>query len=388
MEEPKNEIDNFLFIDFFDDKPLTEVQKEGFKEVFLFEDVDSFLRDKVVDIVAQNQDQPLIFLVDSGGGSVFDGTSIAALIRNHPQPTESLGMGIVASIATVILLSADKVTLDKDALFMIHNPYSTYSFGESKDLRREADLLDKIRDQILNVYVSKAVQNNKEKTEEELRQQLKTMMKNETFLSAEEALEIGLIDSIVSKQYEEEERELTETQLKALNNSLKSRHVSNFTKKIILNKIGMSNDKKPTTWDSVKNFFKKNPEKVEELKNEMEQEENNKLEAAKELLKENGYTVQSAEEKTTEEAQAEEAINKIQTEKEAAEAVAIEAKNELEAEKDKMASLEKRLEELNKKVEASLSAPITAQLETNADEKKEGVNPIILAAIEERNKQS
>lgn len=388
MENFNNEIDNFLFIDFFEDKPLTQVQKEGFKEVFLFEDVDSFLRDKVVDILAQNQEQPLTFLVDSGGGSVFDGTSIAALIRNHPQPTKALGMGIVASIATVILLSADEVQLDKDALFMIHNPYTSFTFGESKDLRKEADLLDKIRDQILNVYVSKAIQNNTEKTEEELRQQLKTMMKNETFLSAEEALEIGLIDSIVSKQYEEEERELTETQITALNNSLKSGRVSNFTKKIILNKIGMSNDKKPTTWDSIKSFFKTNPEKVEELKNEMEQENNNKLEAAKELLKENGYTIQSAEEKTTEEAQAQEAINKIETEKQAAEAEALEAQNKLEAEKDKMASLEKRFEELNKKVEASLSAPITAQLDTKADEKKEGVNPIILAAIEKRNKQS
>ena len=147
-------------------------------------------------------------LLSSGGGSVFDGIAIASLIKRYEGQTTATGIGFVASIATVILLSADVVQLDKNALLMIHNAW-TGEMGEASEFRKIARDLDKISNQIASVYVDQIEKAGKliNDSKDETKSHLKNLMNRETYLNAEEAFELGLIDRISEGKKKEDEDE-------------------------------------------------------------------------------------------------------------------------------------------------------------------------------------
>ena len=152
---------------------------------------------------------PLKVLIDNPGGSVTDGNSIAALLRHHANTygvkVETLGVGMVASIATMILLAGSKVSMDKDALLMIHNPRAEWVSGESKELRQVASTLDTIKNQLAETYTSrieksgKLVDNDRQKTKEKVLQ----YMAQETWFTAQEAKDFGLIDNVIDLAIED-----------------------------------------------------------------------------------------------------------------------------------------------------------------------------------------
>lgn len=96
--------------------------------------------------------------------------------------------GLAASIATVIAMGADKVVMPKNAMMMIHNAW-TGMYGNANDLRKMADDLDHINDSIVSTYLAKA----KDKTTEE---EIRDLMDKESWLNADECLELGLCDEI------------------------------------------------------------------------------------------------------------------------------------------------------------------------------------------------
>jgi ATP-dependent Clp protease, protease subunit len=129
--------------------------------------------------------------VNSPGGSVFDGLSIYNALRQHSARVVVHIDGLAASIASIIALAGDEVRMAKNAFFMIHEPWSI-SMGNADDLRKEADLLDKVQDTLAQTYVDKSGKSKKEITE---------YMAAETWFTADEAVAAGLVDSI----YEEKE---------------------------------------------------------------------------------------------------------------------------------------------------------------------------------------
>ncbi|MDB6172033.1 MAG: peptidase [Chthoniobacteraceae bacterium] len=120
------------------------------------------------------------------GGAIFEGAAIANAIERHPATVTAHIDGLAASMATVIAMSADKVCMAKNAMFMIHNP-AGYVGGDAEDMRSIADLLDTLKETILNAYEQKTGKD---------RGDLSNMMDKETWLTAEEALEDGFIDEI------------------------------------------------------------------------------------------------------------------------------------------------------------------------------------------------
>jgi len=69
---------------------------------------------------------------------------------------------------------------------MIHNPFGQ-SAGEATDMRKTADLLDKIKSEIIEIYSKKSNLSV---------EQLSNMMDKETWLSSQEAVEFGFVDNI------------------------------------------------------------------------------------------------------------------------------------------------------------------------------------------------
>ncbi len=130
--------------------------------------------------------------VNSPGGSVFDGTTIFNAIKQHPSRTVAHIDGLAASIASIIVLAADEVIMAENAFMMIHEPWSMMA-GSADDMRKEAELLDKVRGTIAKTYIDKS---GKEEAE------ILNMMAEETWLTADEALEGGFVDAIGSEREE------------------------------------------------------------------------------------------------------------------------------------------------------------------------------------------
>ena len=126
--------------------------------------------------------------INSPGGDVWEGFAIHDYFINLGIPVNTIGEGKVFSIATVILLAGDKGSreMTPNATFMIHNPMSG-EWGNADELEKVAEELRAIEGRLGNFYSQKTGQ------EFDL---LKDMMDAETFLSADDALRLGFVDSI------------------------------------------------------------------------------------------------------------------------------------------------------------------------------------------------
>ena len=132
------------------------------------------------------KDSPMNLHINCVGGDVFDGMAIYNVIKKRTAKTTVYIEGIAASMGSVIALAADSVVMAENSLFMIHNAWGG-AMGEAKEMKKTAKLLDKISGEIADIYVKKTKLPY---------DKVKEMMDEETWLNAEEALELGFIDSI------------------------------------------------------------------------------------------------------------------------------------------------------------------------------------------------
>ena len=124
--------------------------------------------------------------INSPGGSVFDGIAIYNSLRHHKAKIHVQIEGLAASIASVIAMAGDTVHMAENALLMIHNPFGWVG-GDAEELRKMADMLDKTTEVIAQTYGSRCGQ--------EL-ETIKQMMDEETWFTAAEAKDNGLIDGV------------------------------------------------------------------------------------------------------------------------------------------------------------------------------------------------
>jgi ATP-dependent Clp protease protease subunit len=124
--------------------------------------------------------------INSGGGSVFTAQAILSSLRRHPADIYVYIDGIAASAATIIAMAGDLIIMPSNAMMMIHNP-STVVWGESEEMRKGADMLDKVRETIIAAY------RDRTGIEED---RLVQMMDDETWMTAAEAVEMGFADEI------------------------------------------------------------------------------------------------------------------------------------------------------------------------------------------------
>jgi ATP-dependent Clp protease, protease subunit len=129
--------------------------------------------------------QTIHLRINSPGGSVIDGNAIFNALQRHSAKVITHIDGLAASMASVIAMAGDEIRMADNALLMIHNPW-TFSMGDADDLRADADLLDKMRDIIVGAY-GRSQYNAEE---------LKDLMDAETWMTAQEALDAGFIDTI------------------------------------------------------------------------------------------------------------------------------------------------------------------------------------------------
>lgn len=93
--------------------------------------------------------------INSCGGSVVAGLAIANGIKNSPCKVRAHIVGIAASMASVIACACDSVVMEEGSLVMIHDPWCAGMDGNAEDLRREAEVLDSMKQACMGFYRSK-----------------------------------------------------------------------------------------------------------------------------------------------------------------------------------------------------------------------------------------
>lgn len=124
--------------------------------------------------------------LNTPGGEVFDGTAIYNALREHPAQIIVHVDGVAASAGSFIAMSGDKVRMADNAYLMIHNARGGV-MGEADDMRRYADVLEKINGNIAAMYIRKAGN-----TADHWR----GLMDAETWFTADEAKQQGLVDEV------------------------------------------------------------------------------------------------------------------------------------------------------------------------------------------------
>lgn len=129
--------------------------------------------------------------ISSGGGDVFAGSEIYEALRQYEGECEMHITGIAASAASFIAM-ARQSDIAPTAMLMVHN-VSCISNGDYHVMDKSSETLQSANDAIASAYCLKT---GKDKTE------ILQMMDAETWLTAEQAVNMGLVDAVSEPQYE------------------------------------------------------------------------------------------------------------------------------------------------------------------------------------------
>jgi len=205
-------------------------------DVYIFDEIGTFgiNAQNFIDEIKGFKNSPLNLHINCVGGDVFEGMAIYNILKKRTAETTVYIEGIAASMGSVIALAADKVVMAENSLFMIHNAWGG-AMGEAKELKKTANLLEKISNEIADIYIKKTnLPYDK----------VKEMMDEETWLNADEALELGFIDSIsdaikVAAKYDVSKfKNITDKEIKhKLNINLKSKKMTDELKNWFNGKI-------------------------------------------------------------------------------------------------------------------------------------------------------
>lgn len=128
--------------------------------------------------------------INSGGGSVFDGSEIYTMLKRHSNNVTVEIVGLAASAASIIAMAGDKVVMSPTSQMMIHNATSV-SKGDYRDMDSASQLLKNANRTAVNAYKAKSGMDEDE---------LFKLMDAETWFTPQQALENGLIDEIMFEE--------------------------------------------------------------------------------------------------------------------------------------------------------------------------------------------
>lgn len=131
--------------------------------------------------------------INSPGGDCVAASQIYTMLMDYKDEVTVKIDGIAASAASVIAMAGTKVLMSPTAMMMIHNP-STMAFGDHRDMQKAIDLLDEVKQSIINAYeiktgLSRAV--------------LSHLMEDETWMNAKKAIELGFADGMLENEKSE-----------------------------------------------------------------------------------------------------------------------------------------------------------------------------------------
>lgn len=194
-------------------------RKENKADLYIFGAITSYpWRDKdrdaygIVQELAELDTDELNVHINSNGGAVSEGLAIYNVLKNSKAKVTTYCDGFACSAASVIFMAGNKRIMNSASLLMVHNAW-TYGEGNAAELRKQADDLETITQASVNAYMNCVTI-----TEDEV----KKMMDEETWITAEKAVEYGFATSV----YEDEEEGISQSAQMSIRNKILS--VSNL----------------------------------------------------------------------------------------------------------------------------------------------------------------
>ncbi|WP_130806513.1 head maturation protease, ClpP-related [Senegalia massiliensis] len=190
-------------------KPRVEIKNEvesEYAEIYLYgtireaypwetEREDIISSSRVKKFLSEADGKKLKVYINSGGGDVFESIAIRNILKRHDNTVDIYIDALAGSGASVIATSGDNVYMYDNSMQMIHCAW-TFAMGNSKELRKVADDLEKIDTSVHASYMNKFVG-----TEEEL----KDLLDDESWLTAEECKAFGFCTEILEDVEPKEE---------------------------------------------------------------------------------------------------------------------------------------------------------------------------------------
>ena len=139
--------------------------------------------------------------INSPGGNVFAAAEIYTMLKDYKGSITVKTDAIAASAASVVAMAGDVVQMSPVAMLMIYDP-STVAMGNTKDMEKAIEVLNEVKESIINAYASKSGLSHA---------RIANFMSNETWMNAKKAVELGFADEVLfeAKQKASEEPEQT-----------------------------------------------------------------------------------------------------------------------------------------------------------------------------------
>ena len=132
--------------------------------------------------------------INSPGGNVFAAAEIYTMLKDYKGSITVKIDAIAASAASVVAMAGDTVRMSPVAMLMIHDP-STVAMGNTKDMEKAIEVLNEVKESIINAYASKSGLSHA---------RIANLMSNETWMNAKKAVELGFADEILFSKKEDE----------------------------------------------------------------------------------------------------------------------------------------------------------------------------------------
>ena len=125
--------------------------------------------------------------IASNGGDLFAASEIYTMLKDDPRNVTVNIQGLAASSASIIAMAGDKINIAPTAQMMIHQVWSNTQ-GNADDMRSSAESLDSADQAVVNAYEAKTGLD---------RESILSMMQQETWMNAQEAVDKGFADKIM-----------------------------------------------------------------------------------------------------------------------------------------------------------------------------------------------
>lgn len=143
--------------------------------------------------LAEHKNKDITIWIDSWGGDVFAAAGMYNALKEHKGKVTTKIDGKAVSAASVIAMAGSEVLMSPVSIMMIHNPWS-WASGEAKDMRHAANVLDEVKETIMNAYQLKTGKDRKA---------ISDLMDEESWMSAKKAMNEGFADGELYTESEE-----------------------------------------------------------------------------------------------------------------------------------------------------------------------------------------
>ena len=141
---------------------------------------------KALQVMDKMSDEPIKIIINSFGGSVYDGLALYDMIRACDCEVHTYGYGKIMSMATFLLLAGDKRYVSKRATIMVHEISDSVS-GQLQDLHISVKEAKRLQKMLIEIYMNRTSKKDG---------RYWNNLKRDTYFHADQAIELGFAHEI------------------------------------------------------------------------------------------------------------------------------------------------------------------------------------------------